>query len=672
MKLLIALLLVICLIDIYSQEVDLTKPLNEDTFREWDLYIKKYAPSEKAFNVVVNIATRHFYAGRAAVAHEVFSMYKALFPAFKVQIDNQLSMLEELMLSQTPQEDMNYLYVNYINKNSKTENGFIALQRLTDKYINSKQWDSAIVIYSGFKPLFPNFNARFEKIISILKAKEQGLRITNLGNIINTIYDEWDPTPTPDGKVLYFSSRNGKINYGNTDVYYSLLDSNSHWSAPNNVGRVVNGPNDETIDNVSVTGDKMMLSGDFEGSYGNFDIYTIERDNLGWGALTHLPKPINSEYTDEGAVISSDGKAMIFSSDRPGCIGDFHEYSKPFHGNSMGNMDLFVCLKSDSGWSAPINLGNVINTPYSERAPYLHPDGKTLYFSSDGHPGLGRLDLFKSVRLNDDSWTQWSEPVNLGKEINTANDDWGYNVSLSGDSAFYAANNRNDGYGGWDLYSISLPDSTKPEKVVTIHGRVIDNKGNPVYCTIKWENLTNGQLIGQQNTNPNTGYYFIVLPLGKNYGYYAEKQGYYPTSSNIDLRNTKSNVDIINDIVLKSEYEIFNLKAKIIINNIFFDYNKFELKTESSLELDRLVELIKKSNDKNVHIDGFTDNIGSDEFNMDLSQKRALAVKTYFVSKGLPENRLIIKGNGNKFPIKSNETEDGRKANRRVEISFSD
>ncbi len=672
MNYIISLIILFSCSMVLAQEIDLTKPLNQESFKEWDTYIKQNAPHQKAYTVVVNIANRHYYAGRAAVALQVYDMYKDLFPNFKNIIDPVCKSLEDLMLSQTPQDDMYYLYVNYINKNKKSENGFLALQRITDKYINNKQWDSAIVIYDSFKSYFPNFKNRIEVILSLLKAKEEGLKITNLGNKVNSPYDEWDPTPTPDGKVLYFSGGNGKTNFGKTDVYFSVLDSTSQWTTSKNVGRVINGANNETIDNVNVDGNKIMLSGDFEGTFGKFDIYTIERDNLGWGPLHHLPKPINSSYVDEGANISSDGKAMIFTSDRPGCVGNFVEYSTLYHGNTMGNMDIFVCLKTDNKWSAPINLGQIINTPYAERAPYLHPDGKTLYFSSDGHPGLGRLDLFKSVRLREDSWTQWSEPINLGKEINSANDDWGYNVSLKGDSAFFAVNNRNDSFGGWDLYSISLPKSGKPEKVITIHGRVTDNKGTPLSCSIKWEDLTNGKLIGEQKSNPQNGHYFIVLPLGKNYGYYAEKLEYYPSSSNIDLRATDSDQDIENNIILKSEYEIFNLSAKLVINNIFFDYNKYELKPESFLELDRLIELIKKSNNKKILIDGYTDNIGSVAFNLELSEKRALSVKNYLISKNISEKLFKITGYGSKNPIETNDTEEGRKSNRRVEISFAD
>lgn len=667
-------LLIFCVLFILSSakaiEPDLSKPLNQETFKQWDEYIKQNAPNRSSLNVVINMASRHLLAGRAAVALEIYNMYRNLYPSESQYFKTQTENLEKLMLSQTPQSDMLYIYVNYIKRNSNTENGFLALQRLSDKYINERNWDSARILYKSFSPYFPSDSIRIAKIINILSSPEYGLKINPLSNSVNSQFDEWDPTLTPDGSTLYFSARHKYPNFGNSDVYYSTIDSSGNWQQAQNIGRTINGKMDETVDNISVDGNTLLLSGDFPGTFGNFDIYYAEREENGWGSIRHFPRPINSEFTDEGANLYSDGKAMIFSSDRPGAIGTFAQYGELFHGNQMGNMDIYVSIKTDTGWSAPINLGKTINTPFAERAPYLHPDGKTLYFSSDGHPGLGRLDLFKSTRLNDTSWTEWSEPINLGKEINSANDDWGYSVSLKGDSAFFAAHSRLDGKGGWDLYSIYLPNQAKPNQVVTIRGKVTDRLGKPISVKIKWEDLSNHSIIGEIHNNPQSGSYFIVLPLGKNYGYFAERQGYYPASDNIDLTNIKSNKEIIKNIVLNSEYEIVEQKTKFIIKNIFFDYNMSDLKPESTSELDRLITFIAKHPDKKIHIDGHTDNIGSEQFNLALSQRRTEAVKEYLIAHGQPPNKIITSGFGSKYPIADNSTEIGRAENRRVEISL--
>jgi outer membrane protein OmpA-like peptidoglycan-associated protein len=668
---LLLFLLIVCSEKSNSQTlIDLRKQLNPDTFKEWDEYIKAYAPSDSAFNVVLNLANRHIFSSRAAVARQVYIMYMDLFPSRKTWLNQQADVLEEIMLTQEIQKDMYGVFDDFVKSKAPERNAFVAVQRIAERYIDHRDWDSAATVFKYYKPLFPNMSRDFDKIIDILNAPYQGLVVRNLGNKINTSQDEWDPTPTPDGKYLYFSASNRNGGYGKSDVFYSQL-INGDWSTPKNVGREVNGREDETVDNVSIDGNLLFLSGNFEGTFGNFDIYSVKKTESGWGQLFHYPQPINSEYTDEGANSTPDGKAIIFSSDRPGTIGDFTPYGNIKNGSTNGNMDIYVTVKTDSGWSQPINLGKTINTPYAERAPYLHPDGKTLYFSSEGHPGLGHLDLFKSVRLSDTSWTEWSEPVNLGKEINSAGEDWGYVVNLSGDSAFFAGLNRPDGYGGWDIYSISLPKSAKPQILVCVHGTVKTKDGIPLSASIKWEDLEAGKVLGVLESSPQDGSYIIALPLGKNYGFYAQRNGFYPSSYNLDLRNINSQSSITQDIVLYSTQQILKEKVGLVINNVFFDYNSFELKPESFPELDRLAEFIKSNTSMEIEISGHTDNIGSDEFNKKLSLKRAESVLNYLVSKGIKKNLMSVKGYGATIPLVPNTNDENRSKNRRVEIKYT-
>ncbi len=649
----------------------LSEPLTIETLPKWDNYIKTYAPSDSAFNVVLYLVNRQISSGRSIVARDILIKCKPLFPQRAHFFDNQIYLNEQQMLGQTPSLDIEELYEEYIREKAPSENAFVALQRRADNYINTLKWDSAIYIFNKFKPLFPEMKERIDKLISILSAKTEGIVIRNMGTIINTDKDEWDPNPTPDGKYLYFSARDRQDNYGLTDIYVSKL-ANGVWLAPRNIGPPINGINDETIDNVTADGNTLLLSGTFEGTFGNFDIYTASKTEKGWGNLEHLPYPINSVYTDEGGNLTSDGKALLFSSDRPGGKGQYVPFGTQFHGTTNGNMDIYVCLKTDSGWVGPINLGPTINTPYSERSPYLHPDGRTLYFSSEGHPGLGKLDVFKSYRLKEDSWTEWSEPVNLGKEINSILDDWGYKITVGGDSAFFAGHWRTIGYGGWDLFSVSLPKYAKPDKVLTIKGKVTDNKGNPLSAKILWEDLTTGKNVGVLQSDPTDGSYIIILPMGKNYGFYAEKTGYYPISKSIDLTKERKEQDIIENITLLPLEDILNKETKLSLNNIFFDFDKFTLKKESYPELDRLTKLIKDNPKYKIKIEGHTDNIGSESYNMELSRKRAESVRNYIISKGVPSKRFSLIGFGSSMPIASNDTEEGRAMNRRVVISFID
>lgn len=648
--------------------IDLKKPLNKETYQKWEAYIKQFAPADSAFRVVLNIAQRHYFADRAAVSAQVFKHFKPYFPNRDSIIDEQIKAYEEVMISTTPTRDLFDIYQQFINENAPSERAFVALQRIADNYIDKKDWDSAATVFNAFKPLFPNKAEYIYDIMKIIISPHRNIKITNLGDSINTGGNEWDPTPTPDGKTLYFSASPRRGGKGGSDIWYSKLN-NGMWGKSLNLGKPINAKQEETIDNVSADGTTVLLSGTFPGTYGKFDIYYGEKTSDSWSNIQHYPMPINSKHTDEGGNLTADGNAILFSSDRRGGIGEFKPFMSLFHGNRMGNMDIYVSEKDNNGkWGEPINLGEIINTPYSERAPFLHPDGKTLYFSSDGHPGLGRLDIFKTTRLNDTSWTEWSKPINIGKEINSSGDDWGYVVSLSGDSAFFAGYERPDTYGGWDIYSVSVPENIKPEELITIKGYIRNKDGYHLSAQIIWEDLQTGKKIGQLKSDPQTGFYMINLRKGTNYGYFANKRGFYPISNNIDLRNYSGEKEINLDITLLSKKEL-QAGETITINNIFFDYDKYELKRESIPELQRLVKFLKQNN-YNIIIEGHTDNIGTPEHNKTLSKRRAESVANYLNNNGISKNRIQTKGFGSSIPLKANTSFENRAKNRRVEIRF--
>lgn len=681
---------------IYSQSI-LNLPVTNENFPKFDEYIRKYAPSDSAFNVMVLLANRQANSARNAVSREVLVTYISYFPNYTDVLKNRIINDEVLMQSQSATPDMYQIYEKYAVDSANTENGYLGIQRLCDNYINHLRIDSSVAFIKQFMRypikkitnpnilkkisytdpkaeyvnLYPSYTKKLNQIIEILEAPFEGLKINNLGTNINTTGGEWDPNPTPDGRYLYLTVNGRGDGYGGHDVFVSTFKDGA-WQKPVNVGPKVNGPNNETIDGISTDGNTILLSGDFEGTLGKFDIYLVTRDENGWGPLEHLPFPINTSYHDEGACISSDGKVLVFTSDRPGGTGIYVPNGQLYHGTNNGNMDIYVTFKTDSGWSKPLNIGKQINTPFAERSPFLHPDGKTLYFSSDGHPGLGKMDVFKTIRL-DDTWTNWSEPVNLGKEINTILDDWGYKITVNGDSAFFASQWRTIGIGDWDVYSVQLPQKAKPDTVITIHGKVTDQDGKPISADIKWEDLTTGKNVGILKSDPRDGSYIIILPLGKNYGYFAEKKGYYSTSDNIDLRETspkKGKLTVERDIKLISIADLTDKKVKVRINNIFFDFDDNKLKPESYPELDRLCKVITENPTIKIHVEGHTDNIGSSKYNLDLSKSRAEAVREYLIKKGIVKSRFTIMGFGDTIPVADNSNDEGRAKNRRVEVWF--
>ena len=493
-KIIILLILISINVTFLFSQTKLTpfERITPEKVKQLDEFIRKYAPADSAYNLMTQWADRHFRSNRSAVSKYILEVYKPLFPDYESMIEAQISNAEKVMIAQTPDSTMYKIYDLYIIQKAPSEDAFVAVQRLTDNLIYRKMYDSAANIYEYYSQFFPTSKIKFQKIIDILKAKPEGLIVKNLGSTLNTNYSEWDPTLTPDGKYLYFSSDRRRGTYGKADIWYSE-NINGEWTEPKNLGNKINNTRDETIDNVSVDGNILLLSGEFSGTFGKFDIFLAEKDSLGWNKLLHVKQPINSQYHEESANISSDGRVLIFTSDRPGGIGPYVPMNSTFyHGSMMGNMDLYISFRRDTGWTSPINMGNVINTPFAERAVFLHPDNKTLYFSSNGHPGLGGLDVFKSTRL-DDTWLNWSKPVNLGKEINGETDDWGYSIDIRGDSALFSKHSQPDGYGGWDIYSIKLPKDAKPTEVITIRGKVTNSKGQPLAVTIKWEDLTTGE-----------------------------------------------------------------------------------------------------------------------------------------------------------------------------------
>jgi outer membrane protein OmpA-like peptidoglycan-associated protein len=560
-------------------------------------------------------------------------------------------------------------YENIVKLYAPSEDAFIALQYLAAPAINKKDWDKAIRIYESHMSKFPNDTARFNRIIELLRAPDKKIQLYNMGGNINSMGKEYGPVLAPDMKKLYFTGRDREDNEGGEDIYISYYINNK-WIIAVPLSSKINTESNEYINCTSADGNTLVLFGNYINNMGRGDNFYVEKTNKGWSEIKQYPVPINSKWWDADAFLTADGKAIIFSSERPGGIGDYHPKGDYHHGMYWGNTDLYVVLRdADGNWSnTAINLGPTINTPYTERTPFLHPDGKTLYFSSDGHYGLGKSDVFKTVKLNDSSWTEWSEPVNLGKEINTPEEDWGYKISTDGKRAYFSTI-KNEGFGDEDIYYVNLPQEVQPvSNVVAIEGKVLDEKGNPVDAVIKWEDVETLKEIGIAKTDPLTGEYYIALPFGRYYAYFADVKGYYSTVNYLDLTKEDAYKEMKTDVNIVSVEELKNSGKTIKIDNIFFDFGSYDLKSESYEALKLLYRFMTTNPDILVEINAHTDNIGSESFNIKLSQNRANSVVEYLVQKGIDPSRLIPQGFGKSQPVAPNETEEGRALNRRVEF----
>lgn len=616
-------------------------------------------------------------------------------------------------------------YEAYAKKWAPSEDAFIAVQRLAKPYIDKRDWEGAASLFARYAPSFPGMEKRFAEIDRVLRAPTANLEVKNLGTGINSPANEIKPSMTADGTRLYFASdREG--GRGELDVYVSKFE-NGAWQPAQNLGERINTPDHETINGISFDGTMILLYGGFTGHRGGGDNFYFEKTERGWSPIQHIPAPVNGITWDSDAFTTADGKAMLFTSDRAGVIGKVVPKGTKFHGSEAGNSDIWVSVRRGKQWLPPMNLGPKINTPFCERSAFLHPDGKTLYFSSDGHPGLGKLDVFRSVRLREDSWTEWSEPVNVGKEINTSEDDWGYKVSTDGKTAVFSSSELPGGSGQNDIYLIDLPTAAQPaSEVATITGRILDENGNPVGATIRWGNLETGTEEGEVQSDPQTGEYVVTLPLDKLHELIFLREGYYPSSTSIDLRRNGANngrngndpngrngndpngrnngndpngrngagtgdpndpnnrngnndprnfaVDIKLTSVesLKSKRDKYGELLAQRVNNIFFDFAKWELRPESNYELERLRLFLESNPDIRIQIGAHTDDVGSDDFNMNLSLKRAQSVVDYIIAKGISKGRLLAKGYGETRPEVANDTEENRARNRRVEFRIAE
>lgn len=559
------------------------------------------------------------------------------------------------------------LYEAYIEQAAPRALAFVALQRYMERDITSGNYPAALAKLERFAPGFGTGHYELEQLRALLKAVEpqEDLERTAFPPAINTNTSEYVPLMTADGESLYFCRY--IVHDMSEDIYVSQR-RDGVWQPAEQVKDLSNRRNNEGPMALSADGNTMILF--VEGN-----LYSAERTATGWSAPMPLPPIINSEYWDADAALSADGKALVFISHRPGAKGIHRSRWKThYHGDNFGNCDLFVSLRDENGaWREPINLGPTVNTPFSERSPFLHYDLKTLYFSSDGHGGLGRMDVYKTERL-DDSWTRWSTPVNLGKNINTAGNDWGYKISTDGSKIYYSAarNNATDNEQNMDIFEMKLPERARPQSVCIVSGRVVDAQGAPVAAQVIWEDLATGQKIGELKSNPQNGNFFLVLPEGKNYGYYLHKEGYLPQADNIDLRSLKCPLTIDKQIQLTNLTEMVEKDIALPLKNLFFDTNKFELKPESFPELNRLMDYVRLAQQQGYRLEiaGHTDSQGSDRDNLTLSRNRARSVREYLISKGCPPDMIRSEGYGESKPVADNESEAGRALNRRVEVRF--
>ncbi len=480
-----------------------------------------------------------------------------------------------------------------------------------------------------------------------------GVSPVNMGDSINSTSDEYINfvNETTDQIILTRKIPRGTVRENErifAEGFYQSVLKNEKWNRPIAIPLSWQENLDLGGMSISVDGRKMYFTGcHWPNSYGNCDLYVSFRKGSIWEAPSNLGTFVNSQWWDSQPVISANGKSLFFSSKRSG---------------GKGGADIWKSIKLESGkWSPPINLGDSINTPGDEMAPFLHADGKTLFFSSNKRFGMGGFDLFISRK---DVVGQWSRAQNLGYPINTKDNEINIFVSLDGEKAWISSD-RDDGKGGFDIYSVPMYEQIKPERVLFVNGAVMDAKTDKLLeAKVVLTNLLNNQIADSTSSDHLTGEFLMVLHPGTDYAFNITKKGYLFYSRNLNLKQVDST---------KTFQQIFKLSpiktgTQITLDNIFFDFNSAKLKTSSSAELNKLLEMLLENTELRLLIAGHTDNIGDASYNQKLSADRAFAVYNFLISKGINAIRLDYKGYGDSKPIASNASETGRKKNRRTEL----
>lgn len=484
----------------------------------------------------------------------------------------------------------------------------------------------------------------------------RSFELMNMGSGINSEWDEYLAALTADDEQIVFTVKRPRDKGTvcafclNEEDLYSSHKSVGEWLPREELGAPVKSGYNEGAQCISPDGKYLlytMCDADF--GMGSCDLYWAKRIGDRWSRPRNFGAPVNTSSWESQPSMAADGMTVYFASSRPG---------------GFGGMDIWkTTMTAEGEFSVPVNLGPAINTPGDDAAPFIHSDGRTLYFASNGRVGMGGYDLYYSTLQADGTW---SEPVNMGYPINSPADEINVFINAHGTVA-YIASDKDGGYGGLDLYSFELDDQLRPNPVTYIKGRVRDAfSGEPLSARIEMIDLNTKQLLTATTSDPQTGSYLACVHTGGNILLNVSHPDYPFYSENFQIEKSYTELSpYLKDISLQPT----DVGTVVTLKNVFFDFDRSELKPESFVELNKLADYLKK-NAIRIEIGGHTDDQGSEEYNDRLSENRAKAVYDYLIQKGIPAERLQYKGYGMRLPVADNSTEEGRAANRRTEFKI--
>ncbi len=545
--------------------------------------------------------------------------------------------------------------VQYLPMKARYSESFMVLGRM---YMDEGDYESAMESFQKYIISNPSNYTGVQLANDYIRDCQFGLegkkhpdsvKPEKLPKPLNNFQYQYFPVLTGDGEFLVFTARSTH----STEEILVSRNIEGNWSPPQNISDNINSEDyNEGTCAISADGRTLVFTScNAPGLLGRCDLLISYREGNEWSKPINLGKNINSRHWESQPSLSADGRLLMFSSDRPG---------------GRGRMDIwYSTLGADGKWSRAKNMGPPINTAGEEFSPFLHSNGQTLFFSSNGKKGMGGLDLFQTERSPQG---KWSEPENLGFPLNSWKDEVGIFVTSDGRSAYYSRTEKDKGLERSFLYKVNLPQRlwVKNESYA-LKGRVYDKETNkPLGAQIDLMDLELDTAIQSLRADSVNGSYLIILTKGADYGLFVSKPGYLYRSLNFDLKNAGPDGNLVIDIPL----DPIEKGAKAELRNIFFDVGSYNLRNESKVELEKLISFIKRNPGLKIEIAGHTDDVGSDSDNLELSKNRAKAVKEFLEENGVEHGHLSFKGYGEQRPLVPNDTDQNRQLNRRIEFTI--
>jgi OOP family OmpA-OmpF porin len=552
--------------------------------------------------------------------------------------------------------EQSLLKVIELNKGNNAPSFF----ELGELYLKRNDYQKSLEYINKYLAYNPRNRARVEEANRIVVNAEFALANAAtaaefnprpLSDTVNAFAMQYFPVVTVDQKSIIYTRRLGTTMDFDEDLVISTKNESGRFSEPQSLSENINSEFNEGTCTLSADGRTLIFTSCYgRQGYGSCDLYISNKNGDDWSIPKNMGGVINSYAWDSQPSLSADGRRLFFISNR---------------GGGVGSRDIWVTEKDDKdNWSKPKNLGRGINTVADEVSPFIHPNNKTLYYATNGLPGFGGFDVYYTLQDGEG----WTTPVNLGAPINSGEDQVSLFITSDGEKGYYSNEDNNSKNRNGIIYEFSVPKAQQVKfKTSYIYGVVKDETTNdPLKANIELYDLSNDQRMALIESDSISGDYLMVLTEGSEYALYIERKGYLFQSYSFIYQMGENPEPINKDILLSP----IKSGAKTNLNNLFFETDKYDLEEKSKTELKKVINFLKINPNMTIQITGHTDNVGSDSYNLELSNKRAASVYQYLVNNGINKNRIAYLGLGSTQPIADNTTETGRQLNRRIEFKI--